>query len=230
MPIEKHINFFEMEKAIDEAPFECPVCHIVNKRAWRYLDNMLFEHVSDRGFRAKHREAGGFCAEHAKSLSTFRDGLAVAIMGQDILEDRIKALSSGKKWQPKGWCPVCEERDKIEHEYLGFLVKNNEESPEEKEFCELFYKSRGLCIPHYTVMAEGVKNHKFGNIRKVPQWLSNFHLNRYKRLLERTRIMIDLSAYGRQEEFRQLSPEDQIVWKELAACLSGNAVRSRGGF
>ena len=35
----------------------------------------------DRGFRARYREAGGFCARHAKSLDSYRDGLAVAILG-----------------------------------------------------------------------------------------------------------------------------------------------------
>jgi len=59
MAIDKHINFFELEKACEQEG--CPLCRIVNDRTWRYLDNMLFEHISDRPFRAAHRAAGGFC-------------------------------------------------------------------------------------------------------------------------------------------------------------------------
>ena len=120
MALDKHINFFEIQKASEKPG--CPLCTIVAARTEQYIDNMLFEHVSDRPFRARYREAGGFCSFHARGLESFRDGLAVAILGRDILEERIDAFAKNRPWAPKGRCPVCEERDRIEEEYLSFLA------------------------------------------------------------------------------------------------------------
>ncbi|GHV66827.1 hypothetical protein AGMMS49928_02450 [Spirochaetia bacterium] len=221
MPVDKHINFFELAKAAEKPG--CPLCRIINDRAERYIDNMLFEHVADRGFRAIHREAGGFCAFHSKGLSAFRDGLAVAILGRDILEDRISAFEKNKAWNPKGRCPVCLEKERIEEEYLSFLVSSGGESPEEKELREVFTASDGLCAPHYGRLLEGSprKFGRGGNRSITPIWLKQFHENKFRSLLERTSRFIELSAYGRQEEFAKLSEEDQLVWKELALSLRG---------
>ncbi|HKL87035.1 MAG TPA: DUF6062 family protein, partial [Treponemataceae bacterium] len=68
MAAEKHVNWFALEKACEKPG--CPLCTIIAERTARYIDNMLFEHVSDRGFRAKYREAGGFCSMHAKNLES----------------------------------------------------------------------------------------------------------------------------------------------------------------
>lgn len=212
MAIDKHINFFELEKACEEAG--CPLCRIVNDRTWRYLDNMLFEHISDRPFRAAHRAAGGFCREHSKNLSSFRDGLAVAILGRDILEDRIEAFTKNKPWKPKALCPICVEQERIETEYLTFLAESTGNSPEEIELQRRFTASQGLCAPHYEQLVRRSK--------KLPQWLRNFQEEKFKTLLERVNRFIDLSAYGKQDQFAALPEKDQIVWKELALTLRGS--------
>ena len=58
---DKHVHYFALEKAC--AHTGCPLCQIVDERIKKYIDNMLFEHVSDRGFRKQFRESGGFCVE-----------------------------------------------------------------------------------------------------------------------------------------------------------------------
>jgi hypothetical protein len=209
--IDRHINFFELRKAC--AKPGCPLCRIVADRAERYIDNMLFEHVSDRGFRAAFRAAGGFCNFHARNLESFKDGLAVAILGRDILEDELAAFKTRKKRKLKGVCPVCEERNRIETEYLSFLLEADGESPEERELREAFTASQGLCVPHYSKLLQ--------TSVRVPAWLREFHERRFEALLLRASQFIELSAYGRQEEFAALSPEDQVVWKELAITLRG---------
>lgn len=212
MAFDKHINFFELQKAC--AKDGCPLCRIVNDRAWRYLDNMLFEHVSDRVFRAHHRASGGFCAEHSRNLASFRDGLAVAILGRDILEERIKAFKTRKAWKPKEACPICVERGKIETEYLSFLAETRGNTTEEQELKNLFIQSDGLCAPHYAKLKETYK--------KLPAWLQDFHENKFDTLMQRVNTFIELSAYGRQDEFNSLSEADQLVWKELALTLRGS--------
>jgi hypothetical protein len=211
MAVDRHINFFELQKAC--ARPGCPLCRIVAERAERYIDNLLFEHVSNRGFRADFRAAGGFCNFHARNLESFRDGLAVAILDRDILEDELAAFKARKKRKIKGICPVCEERDRIEKEYLSFLLEADGESPEERELREAFTASPGLCVPHYGKLLQS------GG--RVPPWLREFHESRFEALLLRTNRFIELSAYGRQDEFAALSPEDKVVWKELAVTLRG---------
>jgi hypothetical protein len=221
--MDKHINFFELREAAEKPG--CPLCRIVADRAERYIDNMLFEHVSDRGFRARYRAAGGFCGFHSRGLEAFRDGLAVAILGRDILEDRLDSFRKRKPWRPKNLCPVCEERDRIEEEYLSFLAGTGERNDgtqvtaEEQEFRAVFTASDGLCAPHYARLLVTPK----GRARSVPAWLRDFHEAKFAELLVRVSRFIELSAYGRQEEFAALSERDQLVWKELARSLRGSA-------
>ena len=217
MAIEKHINFFELQKASEKPG--CPLCRIVSDRANRYIDNTLFEHISDRGFRAIHRAAGGFCSFHARHLVSFRDGLAVAILSRDILEDRIEHFGAKKFWHPKGRCPVCVERENIEQEYLDFLASSGGNSPEEMELRQFFTASDGLCAPHYNGLLFTLNGKKR---LSVPDWIKNFQETKFRELKKRLDQFIEFSAYGRQKEFASLSEKDQLVWKEAAACLSEN--------
>ena len=217
MAVEKHINFFELQKAAEKPG--CPLCRIVSDRAEMYIDNMLFEHVSDRPFRRLHRIAGGFCTYHSRNLVSFRDGLAVAILSKDLLTDRIISFETKKVWKPKSRCPICIERDKIEIEYLGFLAESHGNSKEEEELRQVFLASEGLCAPHYSALLFNTK----GKTKSIPKWLKDFHDEKFNRLLDRLSNFIELSAYGRQEEFAALSEKDQNVWKEAASALRGTA-------
>ncbi|MDR2103200.1 MAG: DUF6062 family protein [Treponema sp.] len=233
MAVDRHINFFELQKAA--AKPGCPLCRIVADRAERYIDNMLFEHVSDRGFRAAHRTAGGFCPSHSRNLISFRDGLAVAILGRDILEDRIASFKNRKFPKPQGRCPVCVEQDRIEEEYLSFLAQSGGDSREEQDLREIFTASEGLCAPHYEKLlalgqskSSGLWGLRPGLKRglkplRIPPWLIEFHEHKFAELYRRVGQFIELSAYGRQEEFAALSEKDQLVWKELALVLRGSA-------
>jgi len=214
MAIEKHINFFEMQKACEKPG--CPLCTIVRERAYKYIDNTLFENITNRGFRAQYRAAGGFCSFHSRGLVSFRDGLAVAILAKDILEDRIHCFDRKMIWKPKGKCPVCVEKEKIEDEYLDFLSNSGGNSPEEQELRIFFTKSDGLCAPHYAGLIHTPK----GSKRNPPIWIKNFQEHKFSELYKRLEVFTELSAYGRQKEFAQLSEKDQVVWKEAASCLT----------
>lgn len=204
---EKHINYFALEKACGKPG--CPVCTIVSERSARYIDNMLFEHVSDRGFRAKYRAAGGFCPSHSRHLDSFRDGLAVAILGEDILTHAMIDLEKRKAPKYKAPCPACAETSRIEEEFLGFILESSDE-----HFVSFFTASEGLCVPHYSALVRMKK--------RIPSWLKTFQEEKFRSMLARTRQMIECSAWGRQSDFAQLSEKDRIVWKELALSLRGN--------
>jgi len=208
MSDEQHVNYFALEKACERPG--CPICTIVSDRSVRYIDNMLFEHVSDRGFRSKFRDAGGFCSFHARNLDTFRDGLAVAILGADILSDALPELSKGKAKKYKAQCPACAETDRVENEFLGFIA-----GTDDPRFSTFFTSSEGLCVPHYRMLLSISK--------RVPSWLEKFQLSKFEALLERSKNFIEYSAWGRQADFAGLSDKDKVVWKELALALRGSA-------
>jgi hypothetical protein len=139
----------------------------------------------------------------------------VAILGRDVLEERIISFRDHKPWKRKERCPICVERDRIDVEYLGFLAGSGGESKEEQDLRRIFTKSEGLCAPHYGKLLEGWK--------KIPAWITQFHDHKFAELKRRIDQFIDLSAYGRQEEFRSLEERDRLVWKELAQALRGSA-------
>lgn len=211
MATERHVNWFALEKACEKPG--CPLCTIVAERSARYIDNMLFEHVSDRGFRAKYRAAGGFCPAHSRSLESYRDGLAVAILGADILADILPDIRKRRGRKPKALCPACEETARIEREFLGFIAETAD-----PEFTAFFTASEGLCVPHYRLMT--------ATLRRIPAWLAGFQEDRFSRLLDRSRAFIECSAWGRQADFERLPAEDKTVWKELARTLRGTADRT----
>lgn len=204
---ERHINYFALEKACGKEG--CPLCTIVRERSWKYIDNMLFEHVSDRGFRARYREAGGFCSTHARNLESYRDGLAVAILGSDILRHSLPFILKKKAPRYKAACPACEETQRIEREFLTFIAESTDDP-----FVSFFRASDGLCVPHYSLL--------LCLTRRIPSWLREFQESKFSRLLQRTNDFIECSAWGRQEDYAKLSDKDKVVWKEIARELRGD--------
>lgn len=200
----KHVNWFTLEKACEKPG--CPLCTIVSEKSDRYIDNMLFEHVSDRGFRSKFRESGGFCQKHAEHLDSFRDGLAVAILSEDILNDALPSIKNKKAKKYKGVCPACAETTRIETEFLGFIAEK-----EDPSFVSFFTASEGLCVPHYTLLLKLAK--------RIPKWLETFQYTKFEKLSKRVRTFIEYSAWGRQADFNSLSEKDKLVWKEIARSL-----------
>lgn len=213
MAVDQHVNFFALEKACEKPG--CPMCTIINERIHNYIDDMLFEHISDRVFRAQYRAAGGFCKEHADVLLSYRDGLAVAIIGKDNLEDYIYDFKKKKMRKRKDVCPACAEKERIEKDFLTFIAESDSKDENDVRLQKFFTESDGLCVKHYAKM--------ISLVRKVPKWVSSFQEAKYQSLYERVERFIDYSAWGKQEQFDSLSAEDKVVWKELAAILNGQS-------
>ena len=99
---------------------------------------------------------------------------------------------------------------------MRFIAEAKKLGPEdEAELKEILLKSDGLCAVHYSQMVSLVGN-------KMPKWFVEFQENKFKSLLERAGRFIEFSAWGRQKDFASLSPEDKVVWKELASTLRGS--------
>ena len=211
MAITKHVNYFALQKACEKPG--CPLCTLINERITRYIDGMLFEHISDRTFRAQYREAGGFCLDHSKILLSYRDGLAVAILGMGTLDDYLLDFKKKKMRKFKQICPACAEKQRIEKEFLTFIAESHkEDAASDEEMRKFITQSDGLCVPHYALMVK---------LTKVPKWISSFQEEKFTALRERTARFIDYSAWGKQEQFASLPDKDKIVWKEIADALRG---------
>jgi hypothetical protein len=208
MADEKHVNHFAMQKACEKPG--CPLCTIVNERIERYIDNLLFEHISDRKFRAEYRASGGFCREHSHALLNFRDGLAVDILGMGTLEDYITDFKKHKIRKYKGTCPGCSQKEQIEKDFISYLTDKHEKNMSE-ELETFFTRSDGLCVKHYAKLVTQSRN--------IPEWLEKFQLEKFTLLLERAQKFYQFSAWGRQKDFATLSEADKVVWKELAKTL-----------
>lgn len=203
MPAETHLPQIEFKSACESG--SCPICHIAGKRTAKYLDSLLWEHVTDRDFRAAFRAAGGFCPGHSRDLDKFRDGLAVAILHRDILGDRLESFRRRKAWKPKAPCVICKERERVEKTYFGLLA---ESTGAERA---AFEAGSGLCVPHYGKFLTQVK--------RPPKWISDIQEGAYRDLMRRVDTFIDFSAFGRNADFATLSEADKTVWKELARAL-----------
>jgi hypothetical protein len=119
------------------------------------------------------------------------------------------------------------EQDRIEEEYLGFLAQSGGDSAEERELREVFTASEGLCAPYYEKLLVIGLGKSLGIRRlkppRIPPWLVEFHEAKFTELYRRVNRFIELSAYGRQQEFAALPERDQLVWKELALVLRGES-------
>ncbi len=153
----------------------CPVCRLAARDAERYLDGLLWEHVTDPGVRAKVRRAQGFCRDHARLLDRAGAALGVAILMQDVLRAVLETLEGAHFQAPPALslrraqetldpgqpsaataelvarlapgepCPACARAGEMETVYLDTLV---EQLMGEEGLLGAYGVSGGLCLPH----------------------------------------------------------------------------------
>jgi hypothetical protein len=109
----------------------CPLCGLRENTARRYLESILWERSTDRGFRARLGTGRGFCAAHTREALAVdrRQGggpLGASILFGYIVRDRLAELEglsvtarrgSGRALEEAAApadCPVCAEVAKVE--------------------------------------------------------------------------------------------------------------------
>ncbi len=127
----------------------CPLCHIGQKTAHTYLDNLLWGSVNDPELRAELDKLLGFCGPHSRQMMTFQgERLGVAIVHHAMLKEALRRLqkvgappsrslsqrlglrksgdgdASPPVLEPTGSCPVCAKQAEIEARALDALVEN----------------------------------------------------------------------------------------------------------
>jgi hypothetical protein len=163
---EKHTVYFEVLEAFQKAQL-CAVCELETGNVRRYLENLLYENVNDRGVRARLVRSRGFCHRHAHMLLGFGDALGTAILYQDQLRICVETLQSlqarsgsrrsrdaGESLQGEVRCPACvvqlESRRRSVETLLKWL--------DDPEMHKAFEGSPGLCLAHLLPILADVKD------------------------------------------------------------------------
>ena len=177
----KFLSYFDLWDAFQEPG--CPICTLLERCSFNYLDSLLYERVNDVGTRIKLRESLGFCNWHAwKCLEVSNCSLGLGIIYDDILgriEERLKKVKNffpfripflgklfGRKKTahqppyvgPNQRCLVCAHIQFFENIYLSILL----DFMGEEDFERQFSRSSGICFPHLTMAIEKFPGH--GNL------------------------------------------------------------------
>jgi hypothetical protein len=101
----------------------CPMCGHIAKIAPQYLDSLLYQHTTDRAYRDRFLEGGGFCGRHVRAAVVADtagngDGVGGGIFLRSQLAARHRALEGASGFRAarrirdatrRAWdCPVCE--------------------------------------------------------------------------------------------------------------------------
>ncbi len=134
------VGYFDL---LRDLPREgCAVCRGETRSAWRYIDGLLWEGVTDGGVRETTRGAHGFCRDHslmAVSVASAESGqLGMAILFEDLLrhveEEARRAPSDrgrGRRRVPRpdqdglaphGRCRACVSAGATAANYLAVLA------------------------------------------------------------------------------------------------------------
>ena len=216
----------------------CPICHLKNESARKYLVLVLHDYVDAPDLREEFCHAWGYCHAHAWELSTLERGnlLTVAIMYQDILERKVKPLLDrqppsapakgdglrrlfGKKEQatPSGLipphtpCPACVLGEQVETNAINILLSGLAKS--EAPMRQTLNASDGLCLAH---LQKAVTSAKDAAVRE-------FLLNQSK--AQAAQILAELKEFARKHDYRfqhEEIGEERRCWQRAITLLTGS--------
>ncbi len=72
----------------------CPICRLVSKMVFSYLDGISYENVNDPGVREELQRSLGYCAVHGQQWLGMRDALGTAIIYKGVLESVLRTLQA----------------------------------------------------------------------------------------------------------------------------------------
>jgi len=177
----KFFSYFDLWDAFKKPG--CPICTLVERHSFLFLDGLLYERVNDPGTREELRKSLGFCNWHAwRALEVSNCALGLGIIYEDILrriEERLNKIrnsfplprepfpwrlfrgSKGPPLQPlqlgpNHRCPVCKSSRFFEEYYLRTLL----DFISEEDFAREFARSSGICFFHLNETIKGYPHHK----------------------------------------------------------------------
>ena len=211
----KHPPFVLAKIALEEglSSGECPVCFASRKATRRYIHSFLYEGMMSSFARQDFLDGRGFCREHFWEARTIEkecwaDGFGIAILCENLLETFAKDLEKPGRHRAEGktsrlrlrklvrkresaplsgnGCLACEVARNTEERHLATL----EELLDDKEFCERYERSAGLCINHVQAA--------------LKRWTSTTSVNIVKRLAAEhiQQLISELREFQRKHDYQ----------------------------
>jgi len=161
--IDKHNLFYEMQESLSQA--DCPVCLLTGEALDSFVEGILYDKISDHGFRDALVKSRGFCSKHAWRLQAEGNPLAHTLIYVHFLEELLLAgdclpqigaepgASTAprdmkavlKKLRAEAACPLCIYQEELEERYIRSLL-NFLQDP---VFSAKYAVSSGVCRPHF---------------------------------------------------------------------------------
>lgn len=207
----------------------CAVCRGASRSAWRHIDGVLWEGVTDPITRTRLRRSRGFCREHSFMAIRVADAehgeLGMAIVYEDLLA-QVEAALERPAARDRPWrraarttaradrgCPACETAHGTATTYLRLLADADPRS----ELGALARQGRMvLCLPHLALAIE------------------TFDEARVDRLIDvattgTSTARRDLKEFIRKRDYRfhdePVSAEEAGAWRAAVRFLVGDPMR-----
>ncbi len=119
----------------------CPVCRLIDKRSERRTNAILYENVTDAGFRRDFLDAEGFCGLHAEKVLKGGRPLSHAILYESLMNYMRRRLGKRRK---KAECVLCALESTNEKAYLRFFAQCLSET----DFFATYREGDPLCFCH----------------------------------------------------------------------------------
>jgi len=145
----KHLPYFKLLEAL-KLP-GCPICRLIISSTRRYFDNLLYESVTDAGFRRKWRQNKGFCHRHSWILAESGNALGLGILYLDLLKNHNSILLNRPTAQP---CSICIMEIESLKRHIGTLVDYWSDADIKKAV----ESSEGFCGPHLRFAKKVIDN------------------------------------------------------------------------
>jgi len=222
-------GFFDLRRALDEPG--CAVCTGAAKSAWRYIDTVLWEGVTDPGIRTRLRASRGFCREHAmlalRVAARQHGQTGIAVIYEDLLA-QLEAASaviqpprrrgrrpSRARSRPAVSCPACVSASETAALFLSLLGSSEPGSEVDLAARE---SDAPLCAMHLLIGLETVPGDlEADRLREV------FGVGA-------ERLRHELREFLRKRDYRfsseTVSSEEATAWARAVYAMVGDPLRA----
>jgi Family of unknown function (DUF6062) len=175
--MDRPFGYFELFEAFSGSG--CALCRLALRDVDRFLDSLLYEHVTDPELQRKYRASRGLCNEHSWQLVRHKgNSLGIAILYGAVIDDLLKAMESapnvGRRFpfrgtdntvatrlRPKKPCAACQSLADSQQRWVQAFVQNVVDTG----FQQAYGASSGVCLPHFCQVLSEMPND--GDLRQL---------------------------------------------------------------
>jgi RNase P subunit RPR2 len=212
----------------------CPICSLLLEDGRRYLDDVMYERVTDVPTREAWRRSFGLCNLHTWQLidvsGSSAPDLGFAIIAADLLKGFERSLSEPQaratrklaalggvferirirlRTKPRRTtCPACHETAASESYHLRYLL----ECLQCEEFRRTYEASAGICVPHFALVENQSSDHE------------HFPILRAIQAIKARTLRGQLEEFVERQDHRsreRLTADHTSAWRRALEFLSG---------